>query len=93
MKTNPEVTVARNALGIYNGGACNTSAIVKQISIACEVARAEAGTEAKAEKYAPMRLMIAQLCWLTGQGIGTYGSLEADIKYCEDLVNKADTAT
>lgn len=83
------VVSARNAVEIYSGGACNPTAIVNHIAEAVKAAREFDGTDAKGPNYAPARLMIAQLCWLTGQGIGDYPALKEDLKYCEDLINNS----
>lgn len=88
-KTHVLVVEAAMALDIYNGGACNPVAIVNRLLEAIRVARDIDGSEAKKPSYAPARLIIAQLCWLTGQGIGDYPALKEDLKYCEDLVNNS----
>lgn len=82
---------ARDALDIYNGGAVNTTAICAALTRAVAAARMFAGTDMKCDAYAPVRIILAQLWFLAGKGIGSYAGVEKDIELCE-LMTKGDVA-
>jgi len=77
--------IAKSALEIYTGGAVNPTPLVRIMGEAVAEARQIAGTELKAEAYAPMRLILAQLNYLVGAGIGSYPGVEEDIKFVENI--------
>ena len=78
--------LAKSALeDIYNGGACNPTPMVRVMGEIVAEARQIAGTELKSEAYAPMRLILAQLNYLVGAGIGSYPGVENDIAFVESL--------
>ena len=71
-----------DANSIYNGGACNPSGISRALVNACDAAREIVGTDAKQMEYAPARLILAQLNYLTGTGIGLVS--EEDLVWCQN---------
>ena len=81
---------AKDALEVYNNGAVNPTAICNSMSAAITAARVFSGTEMKCDAYAPVRLMMAQLWFLAGKGIGNYDGVEKDIGLCELIVNGDD---
>lgn len=74
---------ATDALEIYNNGAVNPTAICNVMVSAIAAARERVGTDMTAPEYAPVRLIMAQLWYLAGKGIGSYVGVDEDMKLCE----------
>lgn len=77
---------ARNALEIWKNGACNPVAIMGVAHEAAKLCRVlSCTTEIKHQYWAPVRLILAQLSFLAGTGIGDYYGVEGDITFVEAL--------
>lgn len=70
--------LCKDALEIYQGGACNPTPLIRILSELNELLRRSVGTDMKHVAYAPVRLIMAQLGWLAGMGIGTVPDGDAE---------------
>jgi hypothetical protein len=77
--------LAKDALEIYNNGAVNPIPLVRIVSELMVESKAIGGANIKAPVYAPVRLILAQLAYLMGTGIGSYELVEKDIAFVESL--------
>jgi len=74
-RTDALVRSAKDALAIYNGGGCNVHGLTRALVRANDAAmnHPEYGGNCESSTsvlFAPARLILAQLAWLYGQGIG-----------------------
>ena len=78
------VKLAKDALEIYNG-AVNPIPLMRIANELMEESKAQGGCNIKSEIYAPVRLILAQLNFLMGGGIGSYDQVDSDVKFVESL--------
>lgn len=77
--------LAKDALDIYKGGACNPIPLMRIAGELMEESKSEGGCNINSPIYAPVRLILAQLSYLAGNGIGSYTLVDEDVKFVESL--------
>ena len=91
---------AKDAIQCWDGGACNPRAIARAIVRACDSGSDAMGgslwTESTMERAplgAPARILMAQLGWLLGSGIGDYPGVDDDLAVCRRLAETVGNVT
>jgi hypothetical protein len=85
MYSDKYIDLAKRALEIYLNGAVNPIPLTRIISELMEESKAQGGCSINSSIYAPVRLILAQLNYLMGGGIGTYDKIDEDIQFVEGL--------